>query len=187
MKIRYRELLLLPNLITLFRLFLAIPICYILLNYKEINNFNYILVTFILLAFISDLSDGYVARRTQQITELGKLLDPLADKLLTFMLALFFWVADYVALEYLILLIFRDIAIFVGGVYISSITGTILASNYVGKATILSIGVYFLSLLLSSSMNIHLILMYFSVVMSIISLLVYFFRGIKIIKSHGNL
>ncbi len=42
-------------------------------------------------AMISDLCDGYLARRSNSVTELGKLMDPLADKVLVSLLLVAFW------------------------------------------------------------------------------------------------
>ena len=74
-----------PNVLTLLRI-LAIPAVVLVLlppAGREIS-FGRSLVAFILFlaATITDLFDGYIARRYQMVTSLGKLLDPLADKLL---------------------------------------------------------------------------------------------------------
>lgn len=188
MKINYKELLLIPNLITLFRLFLALPIIYISLNYRLIEHSNYYLVGVIFVAFISDLCDGYVARKTGCITEMGKLLDPLADKVLTAIIIILFWLIDFVPLAYLLILLMRDIIIFSGGIYLAKKTGTITPSNYFGKFTIFSIGVYFLCLLIFGPMSIvSFFMLYFSGSLSVASIFVYLFRGIKILKNYGNI
>ncbi|MDP2036777.1 MAG: CDP-alcohol phosphatidyltransferase family protein, partial [Ignavibacteria bacterium] len=122
MKISIKDLFLAPNLITLFRLFLILPIIYIFLNYNSIANSNYFVVSIILIAFISDISDGFVARKTGQITEMGKLLDPLADKVLTAIIIIFLWLIGLVPLEYLLILLLRDVIIFSGGIYSTSRT-----------------------------------------------------------------
>lgn len=74
-----------PTILTLLRI-VTIPVVVILLytaEGKEIP-FNRSVITFALFvaATITDLFDGYLARRYQMVTALGKLLDPLADKLL---------------------------------------------------------------------------------------------------------
>ena len=74
-----------PNLLTLLRI-LAIPVVVLVLlppAGREIS-FARSLAAFLLFAVatITDLFDGYIARRYQMVTSLGKLLDPLADKLL---------------------------------------------------------------------------------------------------------
>lgn len=188
MKISIKDLFLAPNLITLFRLFLTLPIIYIFLNYNRMDNSNYFVVAIILIAFISDISDGFVARKTGQITEMGKLLDPLADKLLTAIIIIFLCLIGLIPLGYLLILLIRDVVIFSGGIYITSRTDIITPSNYFGKLTIFSIGVYFLTLLLLLKGNLFsLIMMYLSGFLSVASIFVYFIRGIKILKGHGNI
>ena len=68
----------LPNALTLVRIF-AVPILVALLMTKD----HMLIATGIFLAAsLTDLLDGYLARKRGQITTLGVLLDPLADKLL---------------------------------------------------------------------------------------------------------
>jgi len=68
----------LPNALTLVRIF-AVPLLVAVLLTKD----HMLVAAFIFLAAsLTDLLDGYVARKTGQITTLGALLDPLADKIL---------------------------------------------------------------------------------------------------------
>ena len=71
------------NLITIFRIILIPIFMMFYLNtsfYYE--NFPLYAMLIYLLAFLSDVVDGMIARNKNQITTLGKILDPLADKLL---------------------------------------------------------------------------------------------------------
>lgn len=183
-----KEIYLIPNLITLFRLFLAIPIIYISLNYNEITNSNNYIFILIIIAFFSDLADGFVARKMGQISEMGKLLDPLSDKILTAIIIILFWMLNFVPFLYLIILLSRDIIIFVGGILLAKRIGTITPSNYFGKVTIFTIGLYFLSILLFGSNGISSnIMLYVSGTLSILSIIIYFKRGLKLYKNHGNI
>ncbi|KAF0153415.1 MAG: CDP-diacylglycerol--glycerol-3-phosphate 3-phosphatidyltransferase [Ignavibacteria bacterium] len=188
MKLNFKEIFLLPNLITLFRLFLALPIAYIAFNYNKLSFPNYYLILCIIIAFISDLADGYVARKTNTVTEMGKLLDPLADKLLTAILIILFWMLEFVPLIYLIILLSRDVVIFIGGILLAKKIGTITPSNFFGKFTVFTIGLYFLTILFVGAeywlSNLMLII---SGALSILSIFVYLIRGLKLIKLYGNL
>lgn len=188
MRFDIKEILLIPNLITLFRLFLAIPIIYISFNYNEITYSNKYIILIIIIAFISDLADGFVARKLGQTSELGKLLDPLSDKILTAIIIVLFWMLNLVPLMYLIILLARDLIIFIGGILLAKKIGTITPSNYFGKFTIFTIGLYFLSILIFGHDSFSsLALLYFSGILSVLSIIVYLNRGLKLYKNHGNI
>lgn len=71
----------LPNSLTIFRI-AALPICaYALLKSSgDDNNWRIIAFILFLIVGLSDILDGKIARDRNQITEFGKLLDPIADK-----------------------------------------------------------------------------------------------------------
>lgn len=71
----------LPNSLTVLRIFL-IPLLIAVLFSTRLPNKEIIGTAIFLAAAITDLLDGYLARRRRQITTLGILLDPIADKLL---------------------------------------------------------------------------------------------------------
>ena len=70
-----------PNLLTIMRIIFSAVIALILIFFQ--NNIAYF-VSFILfcLAGITDFFDGWLARRKNQISDLGRMLDPIADKIL---------------------------------------------------------------------------------------------------------
>ena len=70
----------LPNFLSLTRI-LMVPVLVVVLMTK-VTNHEVIGVLVFWVASITDALDGYLARRWKQVTTLGKLLDPLADKLL---------------------------------------------------------------------------------------------------------
>lgn len=75
-----REIFNLPNIITLMRIS-VVPFLFILLT--EPGEFwSLILAILFALASITDMLDGYIARKYNMITTMGKFLDPLADKLI---------------------------------------------------------------------------------------------------------
>ncbi|HEY4684064.1 MAG TPA: CDP-diacylglycerol--glycerol-3-phosphate 3-phosphatidyltransferase [Candidatus Acidoferrales bacterium] len=70
----------LPNILTISRIFFVPLLVVVLLT--RVSNFEIWGVIIILVAAFTDWLDGYLARKREQITTLGMLLDPLADKLL---------------------------------------------------------------------------------------------------------
>lgn len=78
-----KELITIPNLLSIFRL-LLIPV-YTTIYLNASNHLDYYLAGSVLgLSCLTDYADGQIARSCNMITELGKLLDPLADKLTQF-------------------------------------------------------------------------------------------------------
>ncbi len=71
----------LANALTLARIFL-VPIVVVMLLTVEIRDYALAGASLFLAAALTDILDGYVARRRRQVTTLGRLLDPIADKLL---------------------------------------------------------------------------------------------------------
>jgi cardiolipin synthase len=79
MIIRKRDFFILPNLLAIFRIFLF-PFIFFFLA-QDTHPGLAVAIVLIVLAVASDVLDGYFARKLNQITDLGRILDPLADKL----------------------------------------------------------------------------------------------------------
>jgi len=103
------------NTITVFRLFAVIPFAIFLAK----KNYLVALIFFIF-AGLSDLVDGFIARKFNQITKLGGFLDPLADKLLIFAGNLLFVLQSVIPLWFFILIILKDLSILIGVVLLKS-------------------------------------------------------------------
>ena len=85
-----KEIWTIPNLLSLFRLLLIPVYVYIYLNAGD-NVVNYYIAAAILaVSCLTDMIDGQIARRFHMITNLGKILDPLADKVLVLAAMCFF-------------------------------------------------------------------------------------------------
>ena len=97
----------LPNFLTAIR-FLLVPVMTCFLVSKD---FTLAIIIYIL-ASITDVLDGYIARKYNMITKLGKILDPMADKLLQFSALVGLWVVNVI--PFWITLIFFLKEIFMG-------------------------------------------------------------------------
>jgi cardiolipin synthase len=100
----------LPNLITLGRL-LAVPLAVWLILDARLTEAFFLFV----LAGVSDAVDGFIAKRYDQRTEFGALLDPIADKSLLVSVYVTLGIAHHLPAWLVILVVFRDVLI-VGGV-----------------------------------------------------------------------
>ena len=191
MKLNYTELLKTSNLISILRILLVFPTAYYLSKINENDSYRIIVILFFVGAYITDLLDGFIARKFNQITEFGKIIDPLADKVFVTMIVLqLFWM-DEIPTYYFWIIIFRDVIIFLGGIYVSNVIGKVLPSNLLGKITVASIASFLLVVVgggheISWLYNMFL---YISIFLSFASVLGYGVRAyenIKWIKENKN-
>ena len=99
----------LPNILSIIRL-VCIPLVVIVLNFPgKLGSF--LAAMFVGLAFITDILDGYFARRYGAVTVLGKFLDPLADKLLVSVTMIMLIPLDRIPVWIVILIIAREMAV----------------------------------------------------------------------------
>jgi len=175
------------NLLSLFRLLLAIPFWF-LMDYLGVYEYRLIIFGMCILAMITDVLDGYLARKFNHITDMGKIIDPLADKVLIAVIILKLYLANEIPEYYFWMIILRDVIIFTGGVIISNKIGRVLPSNMLGKITVTSIGFFILIILLQVDKTnlIYLGIYYLSIVLIISSLIGYAIRSTEFLKQKEN-
>lgn len=106
------RILLIPNLLSLLRIGLTPIICGCLLFNSAAS--RYMAFSCFVFACITDYLDGYIARECQQVSKIGAILDPCADKLLTTAISCTFMYGkfcDFKVFLCLVLMILRDIII----------------------------------------------------------------------------
>jgi len=137
-----------PNLLSVSRMLLVPYILYLFYQRRpECDRLGFILA---IIAILTDIFDGYLARRLGQVSEWGKLLDPLSDKVCIVGAAIVAVGLKGYPLWAMVLVIFRDVAILLGGLYVVRRKGVVMVSDLWGKITALvlalSILVYLINL-----------------------------------------
>ena len=173
-----------PNLISFFRLLLAIPFYLLVEQINTDVNYRYYTIGLILIAFISDLLDGFIARKKNIVTETGKIIDPLADKVCVILIVLQLYLIGEIPPVYFWIIVGRDLIILTGGIFVSRKIGKVLPSNLLGKLTVLSIGFFILATVagLDASNFVYKLLFYLSIIMSFGSVIGYALRAYEKIK-----
>ena len=100
----------LPNTLTLLRLVL-IPVYWVLMMVQD--NETAALIVF-LVASVTDLLDGYIARKNNQVTDWGKLFDPVADKLMVLSVLLSLLLKGYIPLVILLIIFVKEMLMMLG-------------------------------------------------------------------------
>jgi CDP-diacylglycerol---glycerol-3-phosphate 3-phosphatidyltransferase len=130
-KKRLRIIFTLPNLLTLFRIFVT-PLFFILFFYFPTKVFSLLASLLFALASLTDFLDGYIARRWNLETSLGKFLDPLADKLLVAVALIMLIPLDRVPSWMVAVIIGREIL--VTGLRVVAVTeGLMISASRLGK------------------------------------------------------
>lgn len=188
MNIELKKIYTISNLISFVRILLAIPIFYYVSNITEIMGARYILLSLYIFAFLTDIADGYFARKFNQISELGKIIDPLADKVLVILIVAYLYYFEIIPAFYFWIIILRDVIIFLGGIIVTKTIGKVLPSNYLGKITVLSIGTFIIIVTLGGSDNqiLYQIFLFVSILLSFASVVTYGYRGFIEVKKVKN-
>lgn len=184
----------LPNKLTLFRIFL-IPLIILLwvfpfkqlgINFYEFNFSNYslslfnlIILSIFIFASITDMIDGYLARKYNLITTFGKFMDPIADKLLVNTLLILLLSKGMVPSLAVVIMLARD-TIVDGCRMIASQNSIVVAAGFLGKAKTVSQMLAIIIILLNNlpfemlNLKIDIFMIWFATFISVISGLQYF-------------
>lgn len=135
MKLRMKDI---PNLLTTARFFLIPVFVYVFFAVSP----PVALCVFIL-AGITDIVDGYLARKYDAITDWGKLMDPLADKLMTLMAVVCLVIKHYIPIAFVVILFIKELLMVLGAVFLFRRRQVVVKSDWLGKgaAAVMSIAV----------------------------------------------
>jgi len=128
-----------PNILTLFRI-LVVPF-FIVLFYSDLFYFKILSLCLFFIGSLTDFFDGYIARKYNLVTNLGKFIDPLADKILV--LSAFFILytlySNYIPLWMIFMIFIRDIIVTIFRFYLSSKNHILKTSIFAKRKTLFQI------------------------------------------------
>ena len=136
-----------PNILSVLRLFMSFAFAAVFIwGYPD----------YVMLSGVTDVVDGILARKFGWVTNAGKILDPLADKLMqcTALICLVFW--EIVPWWILILIVVKELLMGCGAIVLFRKSHEIGVSKYFGKAyTVLFYAVIMLFLLFQDRLSVH--------------------------------
>lgn len=175
----------LPNKLTLFRVIL-IPffVFFLLAPYFE-GYGNYIAVAIFIVASITDFLDGKIARKYHLVTNFGKFMDPLADKLLVSSALICLVALNKIPAWIVIVIIAREFIIS-GFRLVAADNGVVIAASYWGKFKTAFQMVTVIVLILNIPGDVFAVigtvLIYISLVLTVISLIDYIAKNKDVLK-----
>ncbi len=137
MKELLKQLWTIPNMLTILRI-IAVPfIMWCTLDpatYIECGEYTFPIIGLVIMiaAASTDLVDGYIARHFNQGSQLGEMIDPLADKLMHCAAVLSLVIIGYVHWAFIVILLAKEATMVVGGIFMAGDSKNIKA-NYMGK------------------------------------------------------
>lgn len=161
-----------PNILTVLRFFLIPFILYFLVKDEFI-----LAMVFLTLSGLTDILDGTIARKFNFITNFGKLIDPLADKITQLSILWMLVLKNIIPLWLLVIVLLKEATMVAGASFLYG-KELVVSSKWYGKAATV---LFYLAIVLSMifrdlhiNTNIDLILYYVALVMTLFSLVMYF-------------
>jgi len=167
-------------MLSIARIFLTIPITYLILTDGSIVW----ILSLIALAVCTDWFDGVVARWAKSVSEWGKVLDPLADKISASSVVLALVIQNKIPLWFLLVIVTRDILILIGGAVAAHKLRVVLMSNLWGKVAVFMLSLTVLWALLEADRPLFQISMWITTVLFVFSFILYVIRFIDVMS--GN-
>lgn len=170
-----------PNLLTILRIIL-VPI-YLLVFFSNLENRFLLAGLIFILAGISDILDGKIARKYNLITNLGIVLDPIADKMMMFAVLISYTMEKIIPSWILIAIGIKEIVMILGGGVLYRYKGKqVIPSNRYGKIATVSFYAATLSIVFNISTKLSEILFIVTVILNILA----FINYLKIYLSKRN-
>jgi CDP-diacylglycerol--glycerol-3-phosphate 3-phosphatidyltransferase len=134
-----------------------------------------------LVSLCSDAVDGFLARKLHQESEVGKVLDPICDKISLITIVITLLLLGLIPLWGVVIIVIRDILILIGSFVMITHKSIVVKSNVMGKITGAILGAVVLAFTIDLR-QLGEILLYFSIPAIAGSFGIYFGRYIKIMK-----
>ncbi len=183
MDFKKKDLLTIPNILTYIR-FLLVPVFVIVYFKEDLAHSNLWAIGVAALSALTDVVDGKIARKFNQITDIGKILDPIADKAMEFAI-MFCIVATYPpVISLIILFAVKEIVTLFFSTYLLRLGHEIWGAKWCGKVcTVLIYGVSLIFLVFPKIPHpVDLILIAIVGAGMILAFVVYMVTYIKMIK-----
>ena len=168
----------LPNALTISR-FLLIPV------YIVVFAYSYLKIAFlvVIIAGLTDILDGYIARTKGLVTQLGIMLDPLADKLMMITVFVSLLYSGFIPWEAAFAMFVRDLAMIIGSAYFHFRGKITVPANMMGKMT--TVLYYLAVLLIIFKVDMAIYCLWFVILFSFVTSFIYVLK-FRVINNQAN-
>ena len=172
-----------PNMLTILRVIL-IPFFVVFMLFDITFADNYIALAIFVVASLTDMLDGYLARKKNQVTNFGKFMDPLADKLLVCTALICLMELDRLPCLAVIIIIAREFIIS-GFRLVASDNGIVIAASWWGKSKTISQMIMIIVLILDFGERfavVENVLIYLALILTVVSLIDYILKNKQVLS-----
>ncbi len=172
----------LPNKLTMFRVIL-IPFFVVFLLVDITSADNWIALAIFIIASLTDMLDGKIARKYNLVTNFGKFMDPLADKLLVCSALVCLVELERIPAWVVIIIIAREFIIS-GFRLIASDNGVVIAASYYGKfkTTFQMLMICLMIADIEAISTLTMVVMWIAVILTVVSLIDYLVKNKDVMK-----
>ncbi len=168
-----------PNILTVIR-FILIPV----FGYHMYQKQYIAAVVVFLIAGLTDILDGYIARKYNMVTSWGKIADPLADKLMQITALAFLTFFEKIQLIVLVIVIIKEAFMGAGTIFLYRRKHVVVSANWYGK---LATVIFYIAIILSIfNQKYQDVLIWIAVLSTLFALVMYTISFTKIKKSEDN-
>ncbi len=179
MQLKLKEFFYIPNLLSISRIFIVIPIFYLIrLNTPE---GNWWLLLIALIGSATDILDGYLSRKMNLVTDLGIILDPLADKIGMAVVFIALIMYRNFPIPLLVLLLYRDLMIVLAGTIVLKEEGKPMMANVWGKANTAIFALLALLFMMNVQGIVTTVFIYLAYLSLLASSIAYAIRGLNVL------
>ena len=174
----------LPNKLTCLRMVMIVPFVICMLAGRAEGGWKWAALSLFVIASLTDMLDGKIARANNLITDFGKFMDPLADKLLVCSAMICLIDLGRIPSWIVIIIVAREFIIS-GFRLIAADNGLVIAANYWGKwkTTFQMIMIILMIMNLPALQMVTTIVMWVALVLTIVSLVTYITQNMDVVRT----
>lgn len=174
------------NVLSILRLFLAIPVVYMILHREAGEPVDPALLLIVVVAIATDWFDGKLARWSRTVSDWGKVLDPLADKVAAGFTVLALALTRALPWWFVLMMVARDILTGLGWSVLSRRTGSIFMSRMSGKTATGAVGVTVLAAIMVADPEVMQACIWITTTLLLYSFVDYFIHFVSVLRGNAD-